>query len=40
MSGEMPYVWASYAVTWIGMGLYALFIIKRVRKAQNELEQP
>lgn len=38
MSGEMPYVWASFALTWISMGAYALILIKRVRRAEAELE--
>ena len=38
MSGEMPYVWASFALTWISMGAYALFIIRRARRAAAELE--
>ncbi|HEX6558764.1 MAG TPA: heme exporter protein CcmD [Longimicrobiales bacterium] len=37
MSGEMPYVWASYAVTWAGMALYTVFIVRRIRRAQEEL---
>jgi CcmD family protein len=38
MSGEMKYVWASYALTWIGMGFYALSIIRRARRAEAELK--
>lgn len=40
MSGEMPYVWASYAVTWVGMAIYALAIVRRIRRAEQELEKP
>ena len=39
MSGEMKYVWACYALTWIGMGIYTLSIIRRARRAEAELEQ-
>lgn len=38
MSGEMPYVWASFALTWISLSVYALMIIRRVRRAEAELE--
>ena len=39
MSGEMKYVWASFALTWISMGLYVLAIVRRARRAQAENER-
>jgi len=37
MSGEMKYVWASYALTWISAALYAFSILRRARRAEAEL---
>jgi CcmD family protein len=39
MSGEMEYVAACYFITWLGLAVYALKIMLRVRKAEIELEE-
>ncbi len=38
MSGEMPYVWACYIITWVGLGTYAFTLIRRIRHAEQDLE--
>ncbi len=38
MSGEMKYVLACYLITWLGLAAYTFAIIRRIKRAEQDLE--
>lgn len=40
ISGGWEYVWASWAITWVVIGLYALFLWSRAREMRDRKDAP